>query len=236
MWSTVIDDLNRNPAVLFAIGGGLAGLVVIGVGILWGSVHGKYITNLSLSLEMRRTRTSDKDKDDLITIIKLVKEPTNALTLETLKVELFRIDDDQLNDAIRSWRGLIPYGKSERRADDVWMPLRKVSDDHDLNHSLNCAGKLKSERRILAFWTPETGRAENLAPLEKTQYASYSIVDSNGAYEAVVTVIGVRYTSYLAKLIAKIFTLWFWQPVKTYYTASMITVPGDAAVAKRSDA
>ncbi len=143
MWSTVIDDLNRNPAVLFAIGGGLAGLVVIGVGILWGSVHGKYITNLSLSLEMRRTRTSDKDKDDLITIIKLVKEPTNALTLETLKVELFRIDDDQLNDAIRSWRGLIPYGKSERRADDVWMPLRKVSDDHDLNHSLNCAGKLE---------------------------------------------------------------------------------------------
>lgn len=234
VWNTIVSELNKNPALLFAIGGFLAGLVVIGIGILWGSIHGKYITNVSLALEMMRTTTSDQNKHDLITIIKIEKEPVNALTLETMKVELFRITDDDLEEEIRRWRELLPLSSSERRPDDIWTPQRKAKNG-DLNRSLNCAGKLCTERRILAFWTPEIGRAENLAPLEKTQFASYSRITSTDVYEVVVTVIGIRYTSYPAKLFWSAITLGLWRSTKAYYAASTITVPADVVCARQSD-
>ena len=205
----------------FAIGiicGSVA--VSLFVGIL-GAIHGKYITNASLSLKIRRTSRSNESNHDLVTIIRLEKESTNALILKTIKVELFEITDGDLNEHVRRWNELAPNASRERSEDDTWMPVRQTNGQ--LNRSLNCSGKLHSERRVLAFWTSEIGRPENLAPLEKTQYATYSNVESDKVYEAVVTIVGIRYTSRPMRFFARKLG-----QDKAYYTASTITGPKDA--------
>jgi hypothetical protein len=94
-----------------------------------------------------------------------------------------------------------------------WAKMKRRMSERYFR-SLNEAGTAHPKgRHVLAIWTPEDGRAENLAPLEKTQYASYSKVKCGDVCEAVVTLTGVHYRQK--------------QP-KVYYTASAISVPADA--------
>jgi hypothetical protein len=213
----VWDFLKTYPALAFAIGsliGALSSLIIT----FWGSIHGWFITNLSIALELRRT------SHNLVTTIKLKKGAMNALTLQYLKVELFSLSHKDLLDRLAQWHSLPETTHGERRTHGVWVP-------QTVNHSINAGGVLHDEQYILGIWTPEHGRAENLAPLEETQYASYSTISSDGIYEITVTLMGVRYTSRFARII---FELWSWCtrlkkyiPQNAYYTASAISTPAD---------
>ena len=227
MWDPIIGTLNATPALTFAIGAFLSGLAVSLSVVVWGAAHGKYITNLSLALEIKRAPTSNDDRHDLLTIIKIEKGPVNAFTVETVKVELYLITDDELTEKMGRWYKLPAHHAGERRPDDVWKPLPEATEP-SLNRSLNGAGKRYAERRVLAFWTPGTRRSETLAPSVRTQYAGYVMIDSTSVYEVIVTVIGIRYQSFPVKLCWRILSLGRYRPARVYYTASLITVPADA--------
>jgi hypothetical protein len=229
MSADILHTLSNNPGLAFVLGGLLAGLCTSLFVLIWYSLHGSLITNLSLSLEMKRTEKGGGQKHNLVIVLKIIKENTNALTLESIKLELFSLDQNDLDEAIKKWYDLPENTTDERRKGDIWMPVRRPNET-SLNRSLNRAGNLYSERRVLAFWTPDDARAENLVPSEKTQYASYSTIEPNDAYEVVVTLSGRRYRSQLYK------SCFRRSPATCYYTASTISVPADAQVSVPADA
>lgn len=219
MTATIYHFLEGMPlALAYVLGGFLSGLLVSAIVVIWGAVQGHYITNLSLNLETRRT-SNDADNDHLVTVIKIDKGTMNALTLQSLRVELFSIEQDHLDQRVKQWQTLIPQPSGERRLGDIWVPQSN-------NRSINSAGTPCAECYILSIWTPEFERAENLAPTEKTQYACYSVVKANRTYEVIVTLTGIRYRSGPFKWLCKQLIFWSnYQPQKAFYTASDISPP-----------
>jgi len=210
------DFLSHNLGLAFVLGGALTAFLSSVFFVGWGAIHGRFITNVSIDLKLKRT------SHHLVIVIKIKKEDVNALKIEFLKVELFSLEQSSLDEKVAQWRTLHeqPFGK--RRAGEIWVPQNRD------NHSLNTGGQPYAERYVLAFWTPEYGRAENLAPSEATQYAAYSTIEPKDVYEVVVTLMGVRYLSRIATIF---FGLWYgcffcrYLPPKVYYTASAISVP-----------
>jgi hypothetical protein len=139
-------------------------------------------------------------------------------------VELFTVNDSVLDQKIAQWQALSEQACGERRLGDIWVP-------QTANRSMNSAGIPHTERRILAIWTPEYGRSENLAVSEETQYASYSTIQCDVVYEVIVTLTGVRYVSGFWQ---RFFRWRRYKPPNVYYTASAISVPADAVPANES--
>lgn len=110
---TMLLILNTNAGLAFGLGVLLSGVLTSVSVLTLRAVHGSYITNLSLALEARRTLRKDDKKHDLVVVLKIEKESTNALTLESMKVELFSLDQNDLNDGINDW-----YKLPEHRSKD----------------------------------------------------------------------------------------------------------------------
>jgi hypothetical protein len=227
LWDAIIATFEATPALAFAIGAFLSGLVVSLSVVLWGAAHGKYITNLSLALEIQRTPTANNARHDLLTVIKIEKGPVNAFTLQTVKVDVFLIAGDELTAEMEQRHKLPAHHAGGNRPDDVLTPPPETTKK-TLNRSLNGAGKRYAELQIFTFLTTDTRHLEHLAPSERTQYAGYATVDSTGIYEVIVTVIGVRYQSYPVRLFWRMVSFGRYRPTRACYTASLITVPADA--------
>jgi HSP20 family molecular chaperone IbpA len=180
-------------------------------------------------LETKRVSIRNSDKHDLVTIIKIEKGTVHALMMQTLKIELFLLKQDSLSQNISQWRRLDEHRIGERRDGDIWVPPKPNNRSQPNNRSLNAAGTPYDERHVLAIWTPEDQRAENLAPSERTQYASYSIIEANDVYEVVVTLAGIRYRSILVRwlfeLIYQFFYTFSYRPQRA---SSAISIPADA--------
>ena len=215
---------------------GWLAIVVIGVGIIiWVLTSGFLITNLSIELDQQRSPTPDSSKHDLVTAIKVAKGRLSpAVTLLSLKTEVFSFDRDLFERRI----------VGEPPETDYWIP-------DPSNRSLNAVGVACRERHVLAIWTAESGRALNLVPTERAQYASYCVIPSDMVCETLVTLTGRRYKAQFAKqllvrmytwIISKwpttqsrleplrtfgfVFRPWI-RPEKVYWTASIISVKED---------
>ncbi|MFZ3325694.1 MAG: hypothetical protein WA231_07280 [Methylocella sp.] len=229
--------LHDNLGPAFVLGGVLTTLLIYAIVGVWGAIHGHFITNVSLALETKRVSIRNSDKHELVTTIKIEKGSVHALTVQTLKIELFSLKQDSLDQNISQWR-LLDYKQSDellgkRRVGDIWVPPRRKNRSRSNNRSLNAAGSPYNERHVLAIWTPHDDRAENLAPSERTQYASYSTIEADGIYEVVVTLAGIRYNPHFFRWFFEIFYLLFYilfnyQRQRAYYTASAISIQADA--------
>jgi len=220
----------------FLVGfGGVAGGIIILTVVVWGLASGFLITNLSVELQQERAPALDgsgSDLDDFVTIIRLEKASWSAATLQSLKVEVFLLDKDVYKD------GVIGAPSQDGHI---------LEPDPD-NRSLNAKGSLICKRDVLAIWTSQKGRSLNLAPNEKTQFASYCVVPSNATCEVIVTIMGERYLSgYVRPLFRWIMRLLYrrlirtWPsvkngleplrlrlgPSKVYWMASAISIPND---------
>lgn len=192
-----------------------AGICVIVAAVLtplllwWGAIirafSGHSIENLTVSLEVNRRPAQSENLDDLVVAIKLDKLAKHAISLRSLKAELFALDQVEFSSETVGCR---PNNSI------VWIPEPR-------NRSLNAAGKLCFERSILAIWTTEETRPLNLAPGEGTQYAAYCVVPSGVVFEILVTLTGIRYRyPWIRRILNAIRG-----PHVLYWTASTVSLP-----------
>lgn len=197
-----------------------AGGVVSIIFFLWRLSTGHLITNIALSLRTKRLHRNATNDDDLVIIIELNKGTRNAAKLRSLSLQIFQLERNifRAKDI-----GIRPRRRAWRR---WWVPIPK-------NRSTNAAGRLTHERDILAIWTTEERRSLNLAPSEKTEYASYAVVEADGVYEIVVTLAAERYLTRAIHIAFWIGYFIFWclylrtyiAGPTVYYTASTISLP-----------
>jgi hypothetical protein len=219
-----------------------AGGFIVGAAVLWALASGFFITNLSMELEQNRAPASTEAEHDLVTVIRLSKLFWSAVTLRSLKVEVFCLNRTEYHH-----EHFVP---SENEISSVSSPD---------NRSLDKKGCPIGRCQIFAIMTPEGGRPLNLTPREETQYASYTVIPADAACEVIVTLTGNRYlTRYITpplnviKWLIKLpyrFLVWIWpslrerlnpicrwlepvrawlKPSRVYWTASAISLPGDA--------
>jgi len=172
--------MGNNPSlyfIAFAIVGYSAVYIASAAGLFRRWYEGQLIPTISTVLEVARISdlNSNGTKDHLALTVRLKKEgSTGAVRLESLMVEVFCV-----NQVTKSPETSVVSAKRK------W-PLAD-------NRSLDEIGSPVSKRRINAIWTSEEGRTINLAPPESTQFGSYEHINSDGIYEIVVTLVGVRY-------------------------------------------